>query len=128
MNAHDLSSEVKALVAKHALCQPEILSIETRLGEDLRIIGDDADELLTEFSSTFHVDMSEMDFNTYFPSEASANMNYYLLAIAKSKYNNSIILAIRSLEAKFWRLFANQFSYQTITIGKLVKAANNHKW
>lgn len=128
MSDRDLSTEVKNLVAKHALCQPEELSTDTRIGEDLRIVGDDADELLTEFSAIFDVDMSNMDFGNYFPSEATANMHYYLSETAKSKYRNPVVLTFRFLEAKFWRLFAKQLSYQTITIGELVNAASNGKW
>ncbi|GAB0154350.1 hypothetical protein MnBA_37500 [Marinobacterium sp. BA1] len=124
MNNSELTNHILRLVAKHALCQSDRLSITTKIGEDLRIVGDDADELLAEFSSEFNVDMYNIDFETYFPCEATANMHFYLSAIAKSKYQNPLVLAIRYLEAKFWRLFASKTSYQKLTIEDLVKIAS----
>lgn len=120
--------QIIKLVAKHALCQPTKLSTDTRIGEDLRIVGDDADELLTEFAVEFNVDMSNMDFVRYFPSEASSDMHYYLTATAESKYQNPIVNTIRFLEAKFWLLFAKNTIYQTLTIGDLVKAGSKGRW
>ena len=128
MSTDIIVNQIIKLVAKHALCQPTELSINTRLGEDLCIVGDDADELLTEFSTEFNVDMSEMDFVRYFPSEASSDMHYYLTAVAKSRYQNLIVSTIRFLEAKFWRLFAKNTIYQTLTIADLVKAESKGKW
>ena len=129
MSTNNVSIElVKSLVAKQALCSPEQLSADTRLGEDLGIVGDDAEELLSEFSLEFNVDMSALDFKLYFPSEASANMNFYLTTIAKSKYNNPLVNAVRFLESKFWKVFARQTDYITITIHDLLKIAQSRKW
>lgn len=123
-----LVEQVIQLVAKHALIQSTNLSIDTKIGEDLRVAGDDADELLTEFAAVFGVDMSGMDFATYFPEEASSEMHYYLTTIAKKKYNSPVTNTVRFLESSFWRLFAKKEEYKTLTIGDLVRVASNRKW
>lgn len=128
MNDSLLSRKVINMVAKYANCKPEQISIETRIGEDLCIVGDDADELLTDFAEEFTVDMSGIDFNDYFPGESTANMHYYVTGIAKSKYQNTFLNFIRNLDAKFWKMFASRTDYETITIGELVNAANKGKW
>ena len=121
-------AQIINLVSKHALCQPEQLSIETRIGEDLRIVGDDAHELLAEFSTEFAIDMSSIKFEDYFPEEASSNMHYYLTAVAQGKYQNPIVDIIRFVEATFWRLFAKEKNFKTLTIGHLVNVASNGRW
>jgi len=128
MNDSQLTDQVINLIAKHALCKPEKLSVDTRLGEDLRIVGDDAGELLTEFSTTFNVDMSNMDFDNYFPSEATADMHYYLAQLAKNNCINPVMASIKGLEVKFWRLFSKKKKYQTLTIEDLMNIVNNGKW
>lgn len=122
-----LSSKVIELVAEHALCRPEELVAETRIGEDLYIVGDDACELLSEFAEKFAVDMSEMNYSTYFPDEVTFDM-YYYLAVAKKNRTNSVLKFIRLLESKFWRLFAKNRQYQSLTIHDLIDAAEMGKW
>lgn len=46
---------------------PDIENVS--LYHDLSIYGDDADELLSKYSSLFHVSMDEFHFNDYFPEE-----------------------------------------------------------
>ncbi|EON92525.1 hypothetical protein MARLIPOL_07229 [Marinobacter lipolyticus SM19] len=127
MNSDELTNQILKLVAKHALCQPDQISTATKIGEELRIVGDDADELLTDFSSEFNVDISDLDFDKYFPCEATANMHFYLSAIAISKHQNPMVLAFRYFESKFWRLFASKTKYQTLTVDDLVNIANRGK-
>lgn len=123
-----LSSKVIKLVAEQALCRPEDVNVETRIGEDLHIIGDDACELLSEFAERFSVDMSEMNFSTYFPDEATSDMNFYLTTVTQSKRNNIVLNFFRFLESKFWRVFAKKIQYQSITVHDLIEAAAIGKW
>lgn len=46
---------------------PDIENVS--LYHDLSIYGDDADELLSKYSSLFHVSLDEFHFNDYFPEE-----------------------------------------------------------
>ncbi len=122
-----LSSKVIELIAEYALCRPEKLTTETRIGEDLYIVGDDACELLSEFAEKFAVDMSSMNYSTYFPEEVTFDM-YYYLAIAKKNRGNPALKFIRFLESRFWRLFAKNRQYQSLAIHDLINAAEIGKW
>lgn len=46
-----------------------VLSRETRLVEDLGLIGDDADEFMGNFSKEFAVEGGDFEFDDYFPPE-----------------------------------------------------------
>lgn len=46
-----------------------VLSRETRLVEDLGLIGDDADEFMGDFSKEFAVEGGDFEFSDYFPPE-----------------------------------------------------------
>lgn len=102
--------------------------MRTRIGEDLKIIGDDAAEFLEEFSSAFGVDLSSMKFEDYFPSEAGADMHYYLTTIANIQYENKILGIVRSVESKLWGLFANKKLYKSVTVEDLIIAINAKHW
>ena len=60
---------VVRLIAKKTGLPTVQIFPESRLVHDLGIAGDDAGELLTEYSETFQVDMSEFDFAQYFSGE-----------------------------------------------------------
>lgn len=49
---------------------PDIENVS--LYHDLSIYGDDAEELLTKYSSLFHVSLDEFHFNDYFPEEGDS--------------------------------------------------------
>lgn len=121
-------TSIKELVAKHAHCPVETLLVKTRLGEDLGIIGDDADEFLDEFARSFDVDMSGMVFNDYFPNEATAEMHYYLAAIARSGGHGQLLRPVRLLEIWFWGMFAKKMSFKTLTIENLLLVAQRGRW
>lgn len=56
------------LIAKY--CSPkDILNQDTRIYHDLNIYGDDADELLEEYSKLFNIRISSFKFTDYFPEE-----------------------------------------------------------
>jgi hypothetical protein len=121
-------TRIKELVAKHALCPVETLSAKTRLGEDLKIVGDDADEFLEEFARSFNVDMSGMVFNDYFPDEATADMHYYLTAIARSSDHSGLLKSAKLLESRIWGMFAKRTLFKTLTIEDLLLAVQRGQW
>ena len=92
------------------------------------LIGDDADELLTEFRDKFNIDMSEFFFERYFPGEVSPEMHLYYSKKAIKKYQNPIIRVIYYLDAKFWGLFAPKVDYQIMIISDLIECAKRGKW
>jgi hypothetical protein len=47
------------------------LTRETQLQRDLKIWGDDADEILIKFSAEFHVDVSQFPLGEYFEDEGN---------------------------------------------------------
>ena len=49
--------------------KPEDITLESRLLHDLKIGGDDAGELLFEYSEIFGVDMSDFHFSEHFMGE-----------------------------------------------------------
>ena len=57
------------LIAKKTGLSPTEISPESRLLHDLGITGDDAVELLSEYSEAFQVDMGEFEFRQYFTGE-----------------------------------------------------------
>ena len=59
---------VRAVARKVGLALEQV-SPQSRLFQDLGLAGDDAAELLDEFSREYKIDLSNFDFSTYFPSE-----------------------------------------------------------
>jgi hypothetical protein len=128
MNMEIVTMEkLKALLAKHSLCRMDSISKETRLGEDLGIIGDDADEFLEDFSSEFKVDISNMIFHDYFPDEATAEMHYYTSSIMTPP-KNPLLKLLKVAEGGFWKLIAKKTSFKTITVADLLLAVKNGRW
>lgn len=103
------------------------LAIGTRIGEDLRLIGDDADEFLDKFSKEFDVDLSELPFNEYFPGEGSASMHFYTGRQMESSGNTALLL-LRKLDSLIWGLFARRRSFKTMTVQDLYESARTGKW
>lgn len=129
MNRDEITfNDVSDFVAKHVFSFKGELSLDTRLGEDLKIVGDDASEFLDEFSKEFDVDLSGMDFKKYFPYEATADMHYYWATEVRSKSTNSVMRFLAFLEGKFWKIFSKNISFRPVTLGKLLFIAQQGKW
>lgn len=124
----ELFEQIINLIAKHTLLTSCEISLSSRLGEDLRLVGDDAEEFLKEFSEQFNLDLSDMNFNDYFPDEATADMHYYLCTTRLGKSKNKLMRIIRKLEARFWRLFARKTQFKSMTVEGLVAAARTGRW
>lgn len=86
------------------------IEISTRLLEDLKLAGDEAEEFLKEVQNRFDVSFERLEFSDYFPDEATASMYY--------------ALARFSIEKIFWKMFAGKTDYKTLTLADLVCLAD----
>ncbi|WP_294476361.1 DUF1493 family protein [uncultured Bacteroides sp.] len=65
-----MNRELIKLIEEYTGSLEDFPNIENvSLYHDLSIYGDDADELLSKYSSLFHVSLDEFHFNDYFPEE-----------------------------------------------------------
>ncbi len=103
------------------------LTMGTRIGEDLRLIGDDADEFLDKFSKEFAVDLSEFPFSDYFPDEGSASMHFYT-GRQMNRPKKPALSLLRKLDSLVWGLFARRHSFKTLTVQNLYECARTGKW
>ena len=107
MDNNELLREVKQFVADSLHIPISNLTPETRLLHDLGIDGDDAIEFLSQYCKEFDVDLSTMNFDSYFGPEAGFNPIYYL----------------------FNKLFCKKKLKKTsLTINNLVRAAEKKEW
>ena len=70
----DTEQWVFKFLADHTRIKPKAISLHSRLLHDLGITGDDAYELLRDFSEAFGLDMKEFEFLDHFPDEAHCSM------------------------------------------------------
>ena len=96
----DLEQRVIRFIAAKTGLQPNAITSASRLLHDLKIDGDDAEELLTEYSDAFQVDMTGFDFCQRFRSEP----NLFSL----------------------WLGSLNRFV--PVTVAQLVRSARNGRW
>lgn len=120
--------DIRSLVAKHARVEPHQLRGNTRVGEDLGIVGDDAEELLTEFSEKFNVDLTNFRFQDYFPDEGTADMTYYLLKNSGGSLRRRGPNPFRRMEEAIWGVFARNKSFKSLTLEQLMVAAKEGEW
>ncbi len=62
-------SELKLLIQKHTARDLGEIVANSRISEDLKLDGDDASDLLQEYSEKFNVDISNFPYTEYFCSE-----------------------------------------------------------
>jgi hypothetical protein len=67
--ADPLKERICDLVSRQCGIRPEKIGSASRLLHDLGIDGDDAAELLSDYSTIFAVDMSGFDFDRFFRGE-----------------------------------------------------------
>lgn len=103
------------------------IGMSTRVGEDLRLIGDDAEEFLERFSKEFGVDLSELPFSEYLPSEGSASLHFYAGRQMHSP-NNSGLSLLRKIDSLIWGSFAGRRSFKTMTAQDLYESARAGQW
>lgn len=121
------SDGVFAFVRRELPTYKGALTMDTRVGEDLRLIGDDADEFLDKFSKEFDVDFSEFTFNDYFPDEGSASMHFYM-GRQMNRSENPVLSLLQKLDSLIWKLFARRRSFKTMTVQDLYESARMGKW
>jgi hypothetical protein len=116
--------DIKKFVLKHVNVDESSLLLKTRVGEDLCIVGDDAHEFLSDYMKVFNVDLSNMNFSDYFPSEATAEMNVYLTKHSKSK----LMKIFGFVDLWFWKIISKNNTYKTITLMDLLESAKKGSW
>lgn len=70
-NENDLSDAVISFLSEELSINKLKICNDTRIFHDLGVDGDDADELISNYSDKFNVSIKEFSFSTYFGSEAS---------------------------------------------------------
>jgi hypothetical protein len=74
------------------------LTRETQLQRDLKIWGDDADEILIKFSEEFHVDVSQFPLGKYFEDEGDQTFLDIVRFFSRKKKQPKKVLTIGDLE------------------------------
>ncbi|MEL6606647.1 MAG: DUF1493 family protein [Bacteroidota bacterium] len=105
-----LFEEIKSFIITNYWDLRKGLTRETRILHDLRIAGDDAEELLEAFSERFQVDLSDFEFERYFDLEGVDPIGLSIL--------------IRKLRGDK----IPKKSSHSLTLGDLEQAAINGKW
>lgn len=92
----NITKEIYKIVSTHSGTNCEDLSHDLFLEEDLKLVGDDASELLEEIQRQFEVDFSSFDFSLHFSPEVgwfeNPEFGYYpvsighLIQVVKMKY------------------------------------------
>lgn len=118
--------DVIKIVSRYANASFSQLSENTRLGEDLCIIGDDAEEFISEYSKEFEIDMSNFELQKYFPSEASADMHNYISDRVKNK--SFFMRMMENVDGWFWKMLSSNRDYKTLTLEKLLICARIGIW
>lgn len=81
MNNTKIEERVKALVAQQTGARVEKLLLQTELGNELGMDGDDAVEFFKKFSQEFQVDLSTFEFDKYFGIEAGFDPGLWIISI-----------------------------------------------
>ena len=74
------------------------LTRETQLQRDLKIWGDDSDEILIKFSEEFHVDVSQFPIGDYFEGEGYNSLSSIVRLFSKRSKQPKKVLTIGDLE------------------------------
>jgi acyl carrier protein len=73
-----LFEAIRTLIANHLGVSPERVTMETRLFQDLRVDGLDAEELLVKYKDQFDVNLDAFPYDDYFGPELAFNPIYWL--------------------------------------------------
>jgi acyl carrier protein len=96
-------------IAEQTMVSMDKLTLGTTIQKDLGMDGDDAEEIMVEFSKRFDVDMKDFDFMRFF-------------------YPEHLCLSFSPIAIWQWR--HGRFPYYTepISISDLINAAKAKKW
>ena len=98
--------QVRDFLSERCCARPQDLKPSTRLLHDLGIDADDAEEILTEFSERFGVDMSSFSFDHHFGTELDAGIRW----VARKVFGKGAT------------------GKRPVTLQDLVDAANTRRW
>jgi len=107
---------------------------KTQIESGLGITGDDAAELIQKFEQHFHVDMSGLNFATYFYDEAVGLNPFPALFLQKLVLFPFVLLVLPFSYSKFKEiLFYNPtddyiIEKKPLTIGDLITSSFTHKF
>ena len=93
----ELVARVIDLVHRSSGTRKAKIHIDSDLGRDLGIDGDDASDLLKAFAQEFQVDLSDFKFDTYFGPEAGGNPFVWLIRWLTESWPSFRGLTIRDL-------------------------------
>lgn len=100
-----LTEAVVQFISEELRVSRERIRADSRLREDLRLDGDDADEVLLAFSEKFHVQLGEFHLADHFGPEASWNPTFLK---RKRRLPITIQDLINSAAAGVWQIRAKQ--------------------
>ena len=106
-----LFEKVVSFVAEQRAEPANKISPTTRLWQDLRLAGDEADEFFVDFGKTFGIDLSGLDLSKYFPSEFAVTwcwLGSKLGFFPERQFPPiTIVYLVEAAEAKSW-MFQDQ--------------------
>lgn len=81
----EITKEVYEIIARYSSEEPESLSNELYVEQDLKLVGDDVAELLEEMQKKFEIDFSGFNFSLHFSPEVgwpeNPEFGYYPVTI-----------------------------------------------
>lgn len=138
-----LESSVVDFTARQLSVRREKIGLESRLGRDLGVDGDDAVQFFDQFEKTFNVSLSNLrsEWGYHFGPEASFTgrqlfgslicISLVLLALLLARqlptWGLCVDIATAALSL-IWVLVAGRQRLVDISINDLVNAAKNRKW
>lgn len=111
-------SEFSRILATHGKLSADKISPEMRVVEDLRINGDNAEELLMDIADKFQASFKDFCFAAYFADENSADFHYSDLS-AGVKSNSIFVKIFSCLRMPYWKLRSSGKIYKTLTVRHL---------
>lgn len=79
MDKLSISTRIIEIVASHNLCKVADIIGSTRIYDDLKISGDDAQDLLNEITNEFHITFDNFDVCKRFPTEQDERSFFFLI-------------------------------------------------
>ena len=105
----DITTDILALVADAAAVRASAISPSTEIWNDLRIGGDDLDELLLAFQKKFGVNLDGVDIRIYAPDEAG-------------------VILFNAWDWLAPKLNLKKAKFPSLTIADLIRAAQTRAW
>jgi hypothetical protein len=110
----DLTDRVLWFVADETGANWTMLTLETRLRDDIGLEGDEATFFFLEFGKQFGVDLSELDLTSYFHSDAELSFPLGFIWVIQDLY--------------LWYRGKKLTAKKDIQVSDLLAAARARKW